>query len=168
MKKDIVYSIRMNVLVRDALKRAAIKERRTVASLLDKIILDYLEGERYLFPFDTDSERRKCQRRKITLPAISIIKSDLKTDVFPCVITDIAISGALINYPIGSPVKSIFMNDIKTFILSFKLPQTGDELKFQCAVRRLIEENGEFQVGAIFDELQDVTLDKLKDYLSLL
>ncbi len=53
MKKDIVYSIRMNILVRDALKRAAIKERRTVASLLDKIILDYLEGERYLFPFDT-------------------------------------------------------------------------------------------------------------------
>ena len=53
MKKDIVYSIRMSILVREALKRAAKKERRTVASLLDKIILDYLEEQRYLLPHET-------------------------------------------------------------------------------------------------------------------
>lgn len=168
MKKDIVYSIRMNVLVRDALKRAAIKERRTVASLLDKIILDYLEGERYLFPFDTESERRKYQRRKIILPAESIIKSDLTTETFPCVITDIAIGGLLISYPKGSRVKSIFMNDLQRFILAFKLPQTGDIIEIQCHVRRLIEESGEFQVGALYKDVDRKALKKLKEYLSTL
>ncbi|MHC4458816.1 MAG: hypothetical protein ACYS0I_17365, partial [Planctomycetota bacterium] len=73
MKKDIVYSIRMSILVREALKRAAKKERRTVASLLDKIILDYLEEQRYLLPSETGSDRRNFNRSKITLPATTSV-----------------------------------------------------------------------------------------------
>jgi hypothetical protein len=48
----------MSKLVRDALKRAARKERRTVSSLLDEIILNYLEEQRYLLPHETGSDRR--------------------------------------------------------------------------------------------------------------
>lgn len=165
MKKDIVYSIRMNTLVREALKRAAKKERRTVASLLDKIILDYLEGERYLLPFENSSERRSFQRNKITLPAVSVIDIGDKEMTFPCVITDIALGGVLINYPKGSPVKSIFMKDLPRFNLLFRLPQTGAELRFCCDVRRLIEENGEFQVGAIFYKPDEDSLNKIQNYL---
>ncbi|MBW1821727.1 MAG: hypothetical protein JRI92_08165, partial [Deltaproteobacteria bacterium] len=75
MKKDVVYSIRMSVLVRESLKRAAREDRRTVASLLDKIILDYLENERNLQLSETETDRRGFQdrrrfkRKKIALPA---------------------------------------------------------------------------------------------------
>ena len=69
MQKDTVYSMRMNSKVREALKRAAKKEYRTVASLLDKIITDYLEKEGFLLRPEFGAERRKFPRRKITLPA---------------------------------------------------------------------------------------------------
>jgi predicted DNA-binding protein len=64
MKKDVVYSIRMSVLVRESLKRAAREDRRTVASLLDKIILDYLENELNLQLSETGADRRGFKAKK--------------------------------------------------------------------------------------------------------
>ncbi len=165
MKKDIVYSIRMSLLVREALKRAAKKERRTVASLLDKIILDYLEEQRYLLPSETGSDRRNFQRNKITLPATTIINHGVTNETFPCVVIDIAMGGVLITYPKGSPVKTIFMQELRNFTLSFKLPETGDELHFLCDPRRMVEADNEIQVGAVLSETDEEALEKLKTYL---
>ena len=165
MKKDIVYSIRMSLVVREALKRAAKKERRTVASLLDKIILDYLEEQRYLLPHETGSDRRGFQRRKITLPASTVVADADPSEVFPCVITDIAMGGVFVTYPKGSKIKEIFMRDLDRFFLSFKLPQTGEELRFDCDARRMVEVNGEIQVGAILNEPDEQDLGKLQSYL---
>jgi hypothetical protein len=165
MKKDIVYSIRMSLLVREALKRAAKKERRTVASLLDKIILDYLEEQRYLLPHETGSDRRTFQRRKITLPATTSVEDGNGSESFPCVITDIAMGGVFITYPKGSKVKEYFMRDIERFFLSFRLPQTGEELNFECDARRMVEIDGEIQVGAMLSEPEENDLFKLKSYL---
>jgi predicted DNA-binding protein len=165
MKKDIVYSIRMSILVREALKRAAKKERRTVASLLDKIILDYLEEQRYLLPHETGSDRRNHQRSKITLPATSSIQTNGHTESFPCVVTDIAMGGVFVTYPKGSRIKEAFMRDLDRFNLSFRLPQTGEELAFECDARRMVEVDGEIQVGAVLNEPDEADLEKLKSYL---
>ena len=165
MKKDIVYSIRMSTLVREALKRAAKKERRTVASLLDKIILDFLEEERYLLPHETGSDRRNFQRSKITLPAITTVEVNGDREAFPCVITDIAMGGVFITYPKGSKIKEIFLRELERFNLSFKLPQTGEELSFDCDARRMVEVDGEIQVGAILNEPDDTFLTKMHSYL---
>ncbi len=165
MKKDIVYSIRMSILVREALKRAAKKERRTVASLLDKIILDYLEAQRYLLPHETGSDRRGHQRSKITLPATTTMDIDGHSDSFPCVITDIAMGGVFVTYPKGSKIKEAFLRELDRFNLSFKLPQTGEQLDFQCDARRMVEVDGEIQVGAILNEPADMDLNKVKHYL---
>ncbi len=165
MKKDIVYSIRMSLLVREALKRAAKKERRTVASLLDKIILDFLEEQRYLLPSETGSDRRNFNRSKITLPATTSVNSGTATDNIPCVVIDIAMGGVLISYPKGSPIRTIFIQELRNFILSFKLPQTGEELHFQCDPRRMVEVDNEIQVGAILNEPDEEALKKLQTYL---
>ena len=165
MKKDIVYSIRMSILVRQALKRAAKKERRTVASLLDKIILDYLEEQRYLLPSETGSDRRNFNRSKITLPATTSVNSGAAAEIFPCVVIDMAMGGVLISYPKGSPIRTIFMHELRNFTLSFKLPQTGEELYFQCDARRMVEIDNELQVGAILTEPDEEALKKLQTHL---
>jgi hypothetical protein len=165
MKKDIVYSIRMSILVREALKRAAKKERRTVASLLDKIILDYLEEQRYLLPHETGSDRRGYQRSKITLPATTTVELEGHKDRFPCVITDIAMGGVFVTYPKGSKIKEVFLRELDHFDLAFRLPQTGEELSFHCDARRMVEVDGEIQVGAILNEPNEFDLQKLRSYL---
>ena len=171
MKKDVVYSIRMSVLVRESLKRAAREDRRTVASLLDKIILDYLEDERNLQLSETETDRRGFQdrrrfkRKKITLPATSTIKVGGKTETFACVIIDIAMGGVLVSFPISSKVKLSTVGDLPHFKLSFHLPQIEDKLHFQCDTRRIIEKDREIQISAVIRKADEETLKQLKFYL---
>jgi len=171
MKKDVVYSIRMNILVRESLKRAAVQERRTVASLLDKIILDYLEDERYLQLSETGTDRRGFQdrrrfkRKKIALPATLTIRVGGKTETFACVIIDIAMGGVLVSFPKSSKIKICTAGDLPHFKLSFHLPQIEDKLHFQCDTLRIIEKYREIQIGAVIREPDEETLKQLKFYL---
>ena len=161
----------MSVLVRESLKSAARKERRTVASLLDKIILDYLEDERYLQLPETGTDRRGFQdrrgfkRKKITLPATLTIKVGEKTETFACVILDIAMGGVLVSFLRSSKIKLSTTEDIPHFKLSFHLPQIKNRLHFQCDTLRIIEKDREIQIGAVIREPDDKTLKQLKFYL---
>ncbi len=158
-------------MVRESLKRAAQKERRTVASLLDKIILDYLEDERYLQLPGTGVDRRGFQdrrgfkRKKITLPATSTIKVGGKTEILECVIIDIAMGGVLVSFPISSKISLSMEGDLPHFKLSFHLPQIEDKLHFQCDTRRIIEKDREIQISAVIREADEETLKQLKFYL---
>jgi len=171
MKKDVIYSIRMSVLVRESLKRAAQQERRTVASLLDKIILDYLEDERYFQLSETESDRRGFQdrrgfkRKKISLPATLTSEIGGKTETFKCVIIDIAMGGVLVSFPRSSKTKLNTKGDLPHFELSFYLPQIEEKLHFQCDTLRIIEKNREIQIGAVIREPDDEALKQLKFYL---
>lgn len=165
MKKDIVYSIRMANLVRDTLRRAATKERRTVASLLDKIILNYLEEQHYLLPHETGDDRRMHHRSKITLPATTIMENGSKNSSFPCVITDIAMGGVNITYPKGSKIKEALLRGQDEFRLLFRLPENTMEIVFKCDARRLVEEDREIHVGAMINNPNPNDLKTLKNYL---
>ena len=149
MKKDIVYSIRMAKLVRDTLRRAAQKERRTVASLLDKIIVNYLEENRYLLPHESGGDRRTHLRNKITLPALTVMDTGERRSTFPCVITDIAMGGVNVTYPRGSEIREFLLRGQDEFRLLFTLPGNGTEISFDCDARRLVEEEREIHVGAM-------------------
>ncbi len=171
MKKDVVYSIRMSILVRESLKRAAQKERRTVASLLDKIILDYLEDEEYLQLPETVADRRGFldrrgfKRKKISLPAKLTFKVQGKTKAYACEILDIAMGGILVSFQRKSDIKLSTTKDLPHFKLSFHIPQIEDQLHFQCDTLRIIQKDREIQIGAVIREPDDETLKQLKFYL---
>jgi len=171
MKKDVVYSIRMSILVRESLKRAAQKERRTVASLLDKIILDYLEDEQYLQLPETLADRRGFQdrrrfkRKKIALSAILTIRVGGKTETFACVVIDIALGGVLLSVPKSPKIEIGTAGDLPHFKLTFHLPQIEDKLNFQCDTVRIIEKDREIQIGGIIREPDEETLKQLKFHL---
>jgi len=171
MKKDVVYSIRMSILVRESLKRAAQKERRTVASLLDKIILDYLEDEQYLQLPETVADRRAFQdrrgfkRTKIALPATLTFKVQGKTETYACAILDIAMGGVLVTFQRKSDIKLRTTKDLPHFKLSFHIPQIEDQLHFQCDTLRIIEKDREIEIGAVIREPDDETLKQLQFYL---
>ena len=76
MKKDKIYSLRMNSKVRDALQRASNKEQRSVASLLHKIIMDFLTREGFLSDADYGVERRQFNHKKITVTTETTFTED--------------------------------------------------------------------------------------------
>ncbi|MGV8074006.1 MAG: PilZ domain-containing protein [Syntrophobacteraceae bacterium] len=165
MKKDIVYTIRMNSEVRELLKVAAQKDRRSVASLLDKIIIDHLEREGFQMGMGRPEERRKHERMKITLPGTASLEGDAFSESFPGVILDLSLSGALVTYPKGSEIRIASLGELPSFRLSFQLPKTEEPLSFLCEARRMSDSGNEIHVGAAFNGAEGDSLNRLQAYL---
>jgi ribosomal protein S8 len=165
VEKDAVYSMRMSSRIRDALRRAAKKERRTVASLLDKIITDYLQREGFLFGLELGGERRRFPRKKITLAARTILGTGPKAETFPGVILDISRGGLLLTYVKGEEIKFASKGELPHFRVCLKVPQSSKEVCFDCVSRHMRDIGEEIQVGANFSEPSEKNLQKLTPYL---
>lgn len=165
MKKDVIFSMRMQSRVRDVLNEAAKKDHRSVASLLDKILIDYLTKEGFLKEPELDKERRKFSRKKINMPAKIILKEGSKDKPFPGIVHDISMGGALVAYPKGSKMTFTSMGGLPHFELCLEHSQADEELHFNCEVRRMHDTVDEIQVGATFSDPKGSYLQKLSSYL---
>jgi hypothetical protein len=165
MKKDAIYSLRMNSNVREALQRASNRERRTVASLLDKIITDYLTKEGFLSGADFGAERRKFQRKKITMPTETILKEGSEQKSYPGVVLDLSLGGALITYPKNSGIRFSSIGGLPHFGLSLQIPGVKDELRFDCNTKHMRDTGDEIHIGACFDRPEQNQLQELDNFL---
>ncbi len=165
MKKDVIYSMRMSRRVREALKKAARRERRTVASLLDKVISDYLEREGFLPHNSTPEERRRFPRKQVTLPAITFLRTESEVKTFSSMVLDMSLGGVLFSYPKGSDIRLDSLGQLPRFVLAVQLPNGGHVLHLDCDTRRIAEVGDEIQVGATFSNLKDEELERLGSYL---
>lgn len=164
MEKDAVYSMRINRTVREVLGRAARKERRTVASLLDKIISEYLEQNGFIIP-ELTGKRRRCAREKISLPAKTILKRGVELKSFPCVIHDISFGGVMVSYPKGSRMRFSCEGKLPDFEICFELPRGETAVQFKCEVRYMRDNGNEIQVGAAFKSPNENDLLKLREII---
>ena len=165
VEKDTVYSMRMSSKLREALRRAAKKERRTVASLLDKIITDFLQKEGFLSGPELGGERRRFVRKKITLPARTILGTGAKEEAFPGVVLDLSKGGVLVTYVKGSEIKFTSKGELPHFRVCFHVPQIRKELCFDCVARHMRDTGEAIQVGASFSDPTEKSLQKLAPYL---
>ncbi|MDX1708062.1 MAG: PilZ domain-containing protein [Desulfobacterales bacterium] len=166
MKKDKIYSLRMNSKVREALQRASNKEQRSVASLLDKIIMDYLTREGFLSDADYGVERRQFNRKKITVPTETTFTKGQTQKSVPGVVLDLSLGGALITYPKRSDVRFSSVGKLPEFGLELQVPGQKDVLHFDCNAKHMRDTGEEIHVGASFSNPQDDELQKLDEYLS--
>lgn len=164
MKKDAVYCMRMNRRVRETLSRIAKKNHRSVASLLYKIVADYLTKEGYLEGLEFDTERRRFPRKKITLPVKTFMKAGSEEKVFPGAALDISMGGALVTYPKGSEMTFTYIGEHPLFELCFEQPQANGDLRFSCEARHMRNTESEIQIGAAFNDPDENCLKKPSNY----
>ena len=164
MKKDTIYSLRMNRKVREALQRASNKERRSVASLLDKVITDYLTREEFLSDADFGAERRKFHRKKLTMPTETILKEGANQKTVPGVVLDLSLGGALITYPKSSEVRFSSVGKLPDFGLNLKIPGKEDVIRFDCNAKHMRDTGDEIHIGASFSNPEENQLQKLDNH----
>ncbi|MGD8992028.1 MAG: PilZ domain-containing protein [Desulfobacterales bacterium] len=165
MKKDKIFSLRMNSKVRDALQRAANKEQRSVASLLHKIIMDFLIREGFLIDQDYGAERRQFERKKITVPTETTFEEGQTHKAVPGVVLDLSLGGALITYPKSSDVRFSSIGKLPDFGLKLQVPGETDALHFDCNAKHMRDTGDEIHVGASFSDPKEDELQKLDQYL---
>ena len=165
MEKDTVYSMRLSRGVREALNRAAKKECRTVASLLNKVISDYLRKEGYLLKLEFGEERRRFPRSKINLPVTTFLEREPESEGSPGVVLDVSMSGVLVAYAKGSQIRFASNGGLPRFRVCFHFQKAEKELSFDCVARHLRDIGSEIQVGAGFDHPSKSDLQKLNSFL---
>ena len=165
MKKDTVYTMRMNKRVREALGQAAVKERRTVASLLDKIITDYLVSERFLSDREIGAERREYSRKKVAMPVRTFMTTESEDESFWGVIKDISKGGVLVTYQKGSAFKFTSKGELPRFGVCLDLAQEEQELCFDCETRHISDTKNGIQIGAAFSSPDVRLLKRMETHL---
>ena len=151
MKKNVIYSMRISRRIKDLLKKAADRERRTVASLLDKIIIDYLQREGYLHWQDLRQEQRSVERRKIMLPAIAMQDIAGEAGNYACLVHDISTGGVLLGFPKGSSFNISSRGELPRFQLALTIPDALESVQFDCAARHMRDTGEEIQMGCMFE-----------------
>ncbi len=165
MKKEVIYSLRMSKAIRDALKKAAKKESRSMASLLDRIIKDYLKKNGYISDSVSIREQRWFTRKEIYEPANIFLKADSDIEKKTIVILNISLGGVLIGYPKTSEIDLSLQANPK-FELCLDLSNLSKRLCFDCEVNRQVDSDYAVQVGAQFVNTNDEDLQTLKAYLN--
>jgi hypothetical protein len=165
LEKGMVYSMRLSRKFRDALNRAAQKECRTVASLLNKIIADYLEKEGYLSKSEFEDERREFPREKINLPVLTFPEGELKSEAFPGVVLDVSLGGVLLTYAKGTEIRFTSKGGLPYFKVCLGLPKAEKQLSLDCVARHMRDIGSEIQVGTSFDHPSKSDLQELSSYL---
>jgi len=165
MKKEVIYSLRMSKAIRDALKAAAKKESRSIASLLDRIIKDYLKRNGFLSDSSSIREQRWFTRKEIFEPATIYLKADSDIEKKTIVILNISLGGVLIGYPKTSDV-DLSLEEKPKFELCLELTNLSKPLCFDCEANRRVDSDHAVQVGAHFVNTNEADLQMLKAYLN--
>jgi predicted DNA-binding protein len=165
LEKDTVYSMRLSRQFREALNRAAQKECRTVASLVNKVISDYLEKEGYLLKPEFEEERRRFPREKINLPITTFLEGELKDEAFPGVVLDVSMGGVLLTYAKGTDIRFTSKGGLPYFKVCLYLPKAEKQLSLDCVARHMRDIGSEIQVGTSFDHPSKSDLQQLSSYL---
>lgn len=166
MKKDTIYSLRLNSKIRDALKRAAEVRCRTVASLLDKIITDYLREEGFLSSYELVQERREFLRETIPLSSRTILKTGDIVESVPSVVRDISLGGVKVIFPKDAEIKITPSSMLSFFELCIEFPKDNQELTFACNTRHIHKTDSEIHVGASFENMSNGEIQSLRGYLN--
>lgn len=151
VKKDTLYTFRMNQKVKEALQRAAQRDHRSMASMLDKIVSDFLEKEGFLSA--TGNDRRRYIRKTISMPVMVTWNTDKMKKFYPGTSINISEGGVLVAFSkeTGVPIKP---GDKRTPFKLFLGPGvTEDALWFECETRHMADDGTDIRIGAAFRTL---------------
>jgi len=165
LKKDTVFALRMAKTVREALNEAAKKDCRSVSSMLDKIITDYLIKRGFLEEPGAFKERRMYPRKSVAIPAKATTKTGMESESFQSIVLDISMGGVKVLYPKGTEIKFTSKEDLPHFQLSFEPPFVDEEIGFNCGTCHMMNTGGGSLVGAAFINPEGTSLQKLSKYI---
>ena len=144
---------------------AAEKDRRTMASLIEKIFHNYLEKEGFLTKPTFDTETRKHVRKGSMLPVKTLCMENDEKCFVSGVVINISKSGAMLLFPKGFGVPFESDNSPSRFELCVESPKSKEEVWFDCETRHLAITDNQIQLGAAFVNPKEKSMQALNHWL---
>lgn len=165
MKKDAIISLRLNSELRDQMKEIASRERRSLSSLLEKIIVEFIERKNGAKGVEQD--QRKYERKTFQVPAVVQTGSSLNNKGYYKTgkIKDISLGGLLLYVPKTEQIENILRGKSSYIEVLFHLPDEARPVSFECKVCRINDRNGDLEIGAEFSNVDFPSYQALQEYL---
>jgi hypothetical protein len=163
MKKEITICFRTNEELRGALESVARDDRRSLSSAIELILTDYLKNNRN-FPQKEQQEKRRYQRKRITIPAY-VKTFDGEKNQHGAVILDMSLGGVCLSVPKECVSQIYDGGDTSRFETTFVLPESRESVRFICKPERAVPSNGNVYVGASFIDAEFSNYQQLQQYL---
>ena len=161
MTKDNTISFRTSKGLHSSLVQAAKEARRSLSSLLEMIIENYLRDKKALR--SVEIERRRYRRKAFHVPAV-INQTDLGRMAVGTV-SDISLDGVGIIISRDLKYQTALNSQGSNFELVFNLPSGNHVLRIACESRRIVESDDGIHVGASFVNADFKAYQSLQEYL---
>jgi c-di-GMP-binding flagellar brake protein YcgR len=164
MRKELSICFRTTENIKKPLEQIAKKSRKSVSSVLDNIIYNYLGENKSLKVLQ--KERREFPRKKVHLPALFHDASTQSGDIKTCTVLDISLGGLLVSVPLGSKLEITKKNGqaIK-FEIILPLPESFQPIEITCQSQRISKTEKDVRVGADFVDTNFQSCQILQKYL---
>ena len=137
-RKTTTICFRIENQTKERLQDIAVKERRTLSSLLERILhnfLDYPEGE--VGPRAAQADKRLHRRKKILLPARWRIRLEEEVVEHDVVVKDISAGGAYTEYINGQNFYFFKKLPVTLLTLVVRLPGSLEPVALDCEMKRI-------------------------------
>ncbi len=164
MRKDKIYSLRLTAGMRRALSIAAHRDRRSVASLLEKIIADYLAEEGITWERNSDyRDRRRHPRKDVFLPArLTIEQAPKIRKEIEALVENMSLGGAYVIYANGHSPSWKLQSEIYLIV---RIPRSPEPLELSCRAVRVIRDEEKVGVGLQYRKMGDKELSLIDGFL---
>jgi hypothetical protein len=164
MRKDKIFSLRLTTGMRQALGVAARRDRRSIASLLEKIIAEYLTQESIQWEKDAVYQnRRQYPRSDVSLPArLTIQQASGVFEETETLIENMSLGGSYVTYADGNSPPWMLRNSIRLIV---RIPGAPGPLELDCRAVRIIRDERKVGVGLQYLGVDRENLDLIDRFL---
>lgn len=146
MQKDTTICFQTSSETKACLEKIAAKEDRSVSSLVESIIHNYLKNDK---PVEgTCQNRRRFERKKITIPAYIGYTRWQRDDFEESTILDISLGGIKMSIPKGAKVDVHNVRDSEEISIIFRIPSCYWPISVKITPQAVFESTDNIQIGA--------------------
>lgn len=162
MKKDTPICFRVSSNLRESIAQIAKKDRRTLSSTIEMILINYLKEKKAFHGII--KERRKYPRKDVSVAAVISQPQSGKMGVGT--IANISLEGVGVLIPKDFKQQILIDEHNSKFDIVFNLPIENKPIKLSCDSNRIIDDEDNVHVGAYFIDADFKSYKALQTYLT--
>jgi hypothetical protein len=163
MKKDSLMCFRLSKSMRDSLAKLAREEKRSLSSMIEIVLFNYLKEKKALKGIKKD--KRQYPRKNVSVPAFINQNISGEKKLHAGSVTNLSLGGVHISIPQDIPGEVIFDPEKSKFEIIFTLPGENRPIRLTCESRRVVDSKEALNVGASFVDADFNSYKALNTYL---
>ncbi len=146
MEKDTTICFQTTSDIRNAIEEIAVKENRSISSVVESIVYQHLKGNKALG--NVFQNRRRSERKQVSFTAFIGDPRWQRRDFVTATIQDISFGGVRVSIPKGTRVKIDNYGEEAVFSVIFTVPDTLWPIHMECRPKWVSESEEAVQMGA--------------------